>query len=371
MQRRIRRDLKRFGLPMLQITSPATNARIVAKHFALVDELIEDSQIGPLRALIEGRVTLDQLVEAKRRNELSGAQILTSIAVREPLWASMDKALPKMGKAKATRDRYAQAKRNLKRKAGKYLPDDSTVADLETVPWAALRTEWGNSGSDWMHLRRFVSAFLTVHLGDVFHPLRREVVKAIPTAEENEREPDVTPELFWHIVGHAREDVRAAYVTIVTTGMRRSEYLRCKKENLRPAIMGVQVPGRKTKGSTGIVMVDRELWPWVESGIPSPVAYKRLRELWIEACTASGVSGLTLHDLRHAMGQWATNEGVAESKIQSALRHASPAMTRRYTKQKAKGEVAAAVGRALNPRTAPEQMQTPVSSMSLKVVKDA
>jgi integrase len=356
---------------MLQITSPSTNGRTVAKHAALIDSLIEDSQIGVLRALMEHRVTLDQLVEAKRRNELSGTQVLTSIAIREPLWTAMDRAIPTMGKSKVTRQRYEQAKRNLERKASEHLPKTATVAELLTTDWNAVQASWGTSGSDWMHIRRFISAFLTKHLGDVYHSFRRQVVQLIPTAQENEREPDVTPELFWQIVGNAKEHVRAAFVTIVVTGMRRSEYLRCTRDNLKPAILGVQVPGRKTKGSTGIVMVDEELWPWVDAGIPSPLAYKRLRELWIEACTATGVSGLTLHDLRHAMGQWATNEGVAESKIQSALRHASPAMTRRYTKQKAKGEVAAAVGRAMKRRSAPEQMQDTVKSMSLVTEKEA
>jgi integrase len=371
VNRRIRRDLKRFGLPMLQITSPAVNARVVQKHAALIDGLIEDSQVGVLRALMEKRVTLDQLVEAKRHNELNGAAVLTSIAIREPLWKAMDNALPKMGKAKVTRTRYEQAKRNLERKGTKYLTPTSTVAELLTVDWNALQSEWGNSGSDWMHLRRFISAFLTKHLGDVYHPFRRQVMPLIPTAEEVEREPDITPELFWTIIEKAREDVRAAYVTIVLTGMRRSEYLRCTRDNLMPAILAVQVPGRKTKRSKGTVMVNEDFWPWVEAGIVSPVRYKRLRELWIEACTAAGVSDLKLHDLRHALGQWATNEGVPESKIQSALRHASISTTRRYTRQKAKGEVAAAVGRALNTRSRPERKQTPVNSMSLVTEKQA
>lgn len=371
MNQRIRRDLSRFGLPMLQVTSKAPNQRILAKHYAVVDSLIDDSQIETLRALIEHRITLDQLVDADRNHELKGSGVLASIAKREPLWDSMERAIPKMGKANETRKRYDQARRNLLRKGTKHLSTKASVGDLLSVDWNALQAEWGNSGSDWMHLRRFVSAFLTTHLGDVYHPFRRDVMKKIPTADEVEREPDVTPELFWKIIGNAKEHVRAAYVTIVITGMRRSEYLRCTKDHLKPAIMGVQVPGRKTKKSSGVVMVDEYFWPWVDAGIPSPLQYKRLRTLWIEACQATGVSDLRLHDLRHAMGQWATNEGVAESKIQEALRHASPSMTRRYTRQKAKGEVAAAVGRAMRGRSAPEQTQLPVNSMSIVVEETA
>ena len=57
--------------------------------------------------------------------------------------------------------------------------------------------------------------------------------------------------------------------------------------------------------------------------------------------------GLRLHDLRHCHGQWATDEGAPESKVQAALRHASPVMTRRYVLKKDRGEVARMVGRAL------------------------
>ena len=61
-------------------------------------------------------------------------------------------------------------------------------------------------------------------------------------------------------------------------------------------------------------------------------------------------TGLRLQDLRHCHGQWATDEGAPESKVQAALRHASPGMTRRYTMQKDRGEVARMVGRALSSR---------------------
>jgi integrase len=354
---------------MLQITSKATTQRLVARHIAAVDATIANSQIETLRALCDRRITLDQLVDAERNHELGGIGVLASIAKREPLFPAMKAAIPKMGKSPETRKRYDQARRNLERKGKAFLSDKATVGDLFGIDWNALRESWGNSGSDWMHLRRFVSAFLTVHLGDVHHPFRRDVMKKIPTAEENEREPDVTPELFWKIIGNASEHVRAAFVTIVITGMRRSEYLRCTKEHLKPAIMAVQVPGRKTRKSSGTVMVDEYFWPWVEAGIPSPLQYKWLRLQWIKACEKTGVSDLHLHDLRHAMGQWATNEGVDESKVQEALRHASPAMTRRYTRQKAKGEVARAMGRAL--RSEPEQKHSAVNSMSLKVLKNA
>ncbi len=49
---------------------------------------------------------------------------------------------------------------------------------------------------------------------------------------------------------------------------------------------------------------------------------------------------MRLKDLRHCMGQWATDAGVSEARVQSAMRHASPNMTRRYARQRDRGEVA-------------------------------
>lgn len=340
---RIRRDLKRLGLGLMQITSKAQTARLYAQHVSIIDGLINDSQVGVLRSLKEKRTTLEQLTEAKRQNGLTGSGILTGVAIREPLWASIEATIPKMGKSLETRKRYRQSASALKKRASVYLGERATVGDLQAVNWIQLQAGWNRSGSDWMHLRRFISAFLSKYLGDVYHPYRRQVVTRIPTADENERVPEISPELFWKIIDASPEYVRPAFLTIVLTGMRRAEYLRCTREHLQPATLSVRIPGSKTKGSRGTVRIAEEMWPWIDSGIPSPLRYKRLRARWVEACRAVGVSDLHLHDLRHALGQWATDAGMPESKVQDALRHASPLMTRRYTRQKSRGEVATAV----------------------------
>lgn len=332
---------------MLQITSKAPNERLYARHVTVIDELIADEQIAVLKSVIAGETSLGQLIEAKRRKELTGAGVLANIAIQQPLWAAIDATLPKMGKSLETRKRYAQTARSLKLRASAFIPPTAKVGDLLSVDWDALQREWNRSGSDWMHIRRFVSAFLSKYLGGKTHPLRGQVVTRIPTAEENERVPDITPDLFWKIIEKAPEYVRPAFLTIVLTGMRRGEYLRCTREHLMPATLSVKIPGTKTKSSRSVVQIDEEMWPWVDSGIPSPLRYKRLRARWKEACAAAGAPDLWLHDMRHALGQWATDAGVPENKVQDALRHASPLMTRRYTRQKSRGEVAKAMGGAL------------------------
>jgi len=94
------------------------------------------------------------------------------------------------------------------------------------------------------------------------------------------------------------------------------------------------------------VSVYPALWPFVERAVPSPIGYKALRRHWLAACKKVGLS-VRIHDLRHCYGQWAVNAGVPESKVQTALRHKTAAMTRRYTKTQEKGDASNAVGRAL------------------------
>lgn len=344
---RIRRDLTRLGLPPLQITSKAKTRRAYDAQMAAVDSLIEDSQIAVLQKLTTKprQLTLEKLVEAQRRGELRGSNILTSLALSENLWEAFDKQLPTMGKSKETRKRYKVTRDALELKSG--IPKGAKVNDLLLVEWQRLCDSWGRGASDWMHVRRFISAFLSKQLGDVFHPFRRAVVTKIPTVAEVERVPDLTPEVFWKIIEKCPEHARPAYVTLVLTGMRRGEYLRCTRESLMPATLSIRVPGSKTARSSGVVSVEESMWPWIEAGIPSPLRYKRLRETWVDACSKAGVTDVRLHDLRHALAQWATNEGVPQVKIQDAMRHTSPAMTTKYSRQKSKGEVATAISNVL------------------------
>lgn len=345
---RIRRDLTRLGLPPLQVTSKATTRRAYDKQVGIVDDLIENSQIAVLSKLGTRELTLDRLVEADRRGELRGTNILTSLALAENLWEAFDKQIPTMGKSKETRKRYKVTRDALERKASKQLPRGARVNDLAHCDWDALRSDWGRSASDWMHMRRLVSAFLSKHLGDTFHPFRRLVVSRIVTEQENERVPDLTPERFWKIMAKSAEYVRPAWMTLLLTGFRdRSEYLRCTKEHLKPGILAVQPPGTKNGKAREPIYIEETMWPWIEAGIPAPLKYKRLREHWNKAVKDAGYTDLHLHDLRHAHGQWATNEGVPESKVQESLRHSSVITTRRYTKQKSKGEVATAMSNAL------------------------
>ncbi len=149
--------------------------------------------------------------------------------------------------AAPTRKRYETSFTALERVG--VLKAGATVNDLATVDWTALHATWPGGPSDWNHLRRAVSHFLTMQLGDVHHAFRRAVVKAIPRAKEVERVPDLPPTLFWKIVNAAPTHAQACFVTIAALGLRVGEYLRLTRDHLLPHSFAVQIPGTKTAGS--------------------------------------------------------------------------------------------------------------------------
>jgi integrase len=206
----------------------------------------------------------------------------------------------------------------------------------------------GCSGSDWNQMRRAVSRFLTIHLGDVYHPARRAVMKAIPKRREVERVPDLDGPTFWQVVDAAPEHVRPALVTLVALGLRVGEYLRLQETDLHPITKTVSIPGTKTAGSAAVLRVDPGLWPWIVRAVPAPQGYWGLRVHWKRALAAVGADDtLRLHDLRHLTAQLLVNAGQSEASVQTTMRHETASMTRRYARQKDRGENAATLSRVL------------------------
>lgn len=411
---RIRRTVPGIGL--VQIATKARTKRDHERRVVLFDELVEDAQIGVLQALLDGRITWEELLELKRAKKLVGSEILGNLALQRPLFAAGDagerksavtETLPSMGKAKKTRERYATSFATLEQQAVvAWAHAPARVADLLTLDWTTLRDWWvrpvaeggaGRSTSDWNNLARAVSAFLTKYLGRETHEFRLDVVKAIPRFEDEERVPDLTPERFRAILAEVPEHVRPVFVTLLLTGMRvRTEYLRADPdEHLLPATCQVKIPGANTKTKkTRHVAVAPDMWPWIVAAIPAPIGYVQLRRHWVRACLKVGAGrmvptgrtkrvrvkravgdylkkgeqhryaevpqlryrGLWLHDLRHALGQWAEDAGVPLTDIQQQLGHAVLSMTARYSRRGATKRAAKAVGDALGlaPRAAGE-----------------
>lgn len=319
----------------IALASGTANRDVFGRYDDLLSELYEEGQLDVLKKIKTRELTIREVYDARRKRR----PITASASLRKNLWDAVEDWLQV---ARVSNGRYAVSFNQLSRSNA--LSSGARVGDLAKIDWVALRDNWQGGPSDWNHLRRAVSRFLTVILGDVHHPFRREIMKAIPLQHEVERVPDLRPDVFWELVKHTPEHVQPCYVCLAATGMRVGEYLRCTDSNLLPLTKAIHVPGTKTDGSEAPVQVDADLWPWIERAIPSPVQYKWLREHFKRAAREVGLPDLRLHDLRHCFGQWAVDAGVPESVVQVALRHANPEMTRRYTKQRDRGEHARVIG---------------------------
>jgi integrase len=147
--------------------------------------------------------------------------------------------------------RYPTAWKALR--SSRVLSEDAKLTDLLRLDWIALERAWQRSSAHWNHLRRGVSRMLTALLEGEAHPFRVAVMKNFPGRQEIDREPDLTPEAFWRVVGFLREEVRPFFVALAVLGCRSSELIQLKRQDLRPLTTSVAIRRRvkKTSGAFG------------------------------------------------------------------------------------------------------------------------
>jgi integrase len=344
------------GVGRIQTSSGTKKLTEFRQRDALLTRLYRKPRLDLLRALKAGRVTIQELVEADRLDRLG--QVEAELVAQRPLWAAVDELLPRMGRGPATRKRYRWSLEKLA--ATGVLPKGARIAELEAVDWVALRDRWDGSAADWNHLRRALSHFLTVALGDVYHPLRRAIVKRIPKRRERHRVPDVTPADFRRIVAEAPAPMRPAYWTLALTGARLGELLRLTRADLLTRQLEVRIRASKTDTEAGdrLVPVAARLWGWVDQAVPVPFTPDALRWHWYQACGRAEIGKVRLHDLRHLTGQLLADAGRSTAAIGRLLGHAAgSAMTGRYTDRKLRQEDAEALASVLVPHTVPHKVR--------------
>jgi integrase len=325
------------GVGRIKRSSGTDKVKEFRKRDALLTKLFETSALAVLRAFKAGQITIEAIVEADR-----GTNVLTSmdqLAEIAPLPQAIAAALLRMGDSAATRDRYARSLAKLLRE----VPALSVgrVGDLASVDWYRLEQSWTASSADWNHVRRAVSRFLTVHLGDKFHPFRRRVVVLIPQRKESPRTPDQSAEQFLRMVDTMPLPAQPCFMALALTGMRIGEYVAADRASLRDETESVTIRG---KTGDGVVYLTTAGYQVCKAAIPCPLGpaprpgqrtgdtlrYQRMRRLFAQAQAETGVSGLTLHDIRHLFGQTAAQANVPTVETQAQLRHIDPRMTRRY-----------------------------------------
>lgn|GEM_PF-2017739 len=366
---RLDREFTRLGVGRIQLATGLFKPDDFTQLNSCVSRLAASGAIDVLRALRNREITPAELLTAdkkqrsrfilldrgedaerhRRETEAAAQKAIVPFADR-PLWATATALIAGLSCGQETRRRYATSITSLRNRDLAELKDDATFGDLYRVDWRALRDRWEHSPADWNHLRRALSRILTALTEERHgrHPFRYKLLDKIPHANEGDgRVPDLTPELFWRIVGRMPVYVQAAPVVLVLTGFRMHEYELADRSHLRPHQHLVVVPGPKTEASHSNVAVDPRCWAWIERGIPAPLGRRWLGVHWRRARDAEGCPDIRLHDLRHCLGQWTTDEGVPEKFVQSQLRHASPQMTRRYTRVKERRVVAGSISEIL------------------------
>lgn len=343
MSIRLERSLPGFGH-----VRKATGLTLAAEFDELWGVLLAQAKIRPsvVRAWLDGDLSTWALLHASRAGTLDTAlpDARTLVPLSDALAAAWDRSR-KAGPE--TLKRYAVSAAKLLRQVPALASPAATVGTLATVDWPGVAAAWPGSPSDWMACYRMLSAFLTLHFGGGrvgrANPWRAQVLDMLPRKTEHERTPSCTLAQFSAAVDKLPNVYRAMAWTLVITGLRKGEFFALRREHLHHETYEVVVPGTYTPGQAGgrevRLPVSAKLWHWIDAAVPAARAYGQLHREWRKAGRAVGLD-LTLHDLRHLMGQWAVNGGVAEAAVQGYLRHTEASTTRRYTLQAARREVA-------------------------------
>jgi integrase len=358
-----------------------TGAKTMPEHRArraLLQRLIEADQLDVIGMLDRGEVTWTELRQAERKKRLHSDALAADVALSRPLWnvgeakGAFAVTLPRMGKAQASRDRYEVAFGQLNTYAADFLPANAIVKDLKTVPWPDVWAALSElSAASRNRVRSSLSAFMTVFLGDKYHPFRRDVMKALGGMEDETTEPrQVTLEEFWKVFDALDDAVKPTALTLAGSGMRVGEYLQCTEHSVRRLPI-IWIPDGKTGGAE--TSVAESLVPFVELAIPCRLApapavwrgvqydarYKRIYKAFAAASIETGIP-CSPHYLRHLYAQLATAE-LPDVLVQQGLRHKTPSMTRHYSKRRITKQVADVVGKAL------ERKKTKAKKVRVKV----
>lgn len=356
IKQRIDRNVPGIGRVVIR-----TGARTIAEHrarVALFDRLIEAGQVETIKLKVDGQISWAELRQAQRKNRLHSDTLAADVALARNLWVAIAATLKRMGKGQSTRDRYELAFAQLKKHAVDFLPAGALVKDLKALEWSDVFLALHSlSPASRNRVRSALSAFLTVFLGDKFHPFRRDVMRVMGGMEDEQTPPkEITVEEFWTNLGATDEAIQPIVLTLAGSGLRIGEYLLCDEFSAK-RLPVIWIPGGKT-GADETVIADA-LLPYARQAIPCNIAPRpevhrgvqfdaRYKRIWKAMRAASKSTGIdwSPHYLRHLYAKLATDE-LPQVLAQQGLRHATGAMTAHYAKRKTTSQVANVVGKAL------------------------
>jgi len=144
----------------------------------------------------------------------------------------------------------------------------------------------------------------------------------------------------------AYEDHQAADIIrlLLLTGSRRGEAMAARWADIDLTAGVWTKPGSTTKQKTDHVaplsaparqlladLQRRTNSPWVFPSDSAPGHRVTIQKAWVAICTAAGITGLRVHDLRHSFASQLASGGASLPLIGSLLGHSSPSTTARYS----------------------------------------
>lgn len=321
------------GVGRIRTAIGSARRRDLTSANALVTKLAERGMLDILRQLKEGDITVPELRDADREGTL--ANVGGGILARRPLLAAARTAIDAMPCRAVTRDYYRRGIEALERHAKLTGVTATTpVKALETLKWPQIAAAWPAGPSDWMRVRRSISAVLSA-LFSKYDPFRLGVMRLLPRKTEHQRVPTLTPATFREAVAQVPEPIQPILWAIVGMGLRGRELWRLTLADLRPEVHGVVLASGKNDAAGGLVELDPVIYGYLADAIPAARHFRpeRVLDAWHAACEAVGAPHTTLHDLRHCFGQWTLDAGLSDADVQVALRHKTAHMTRLYRKR--------------------------------------
>lgn len=346
------------------------SSKKVRKEFeyrdGLLTKLWERGQKDVLEAFARGELDIQDIITADRQGKLGG--LASDLVTLKPLWKTWESVIPSMktdrGRplSEGSRANYLHGLNKLRAMGLPGLGGNALVADLEKIDWTSPYEAWEDSPAAWNHLARGLSRFLTVILGDKFHPLRRKVVRAFPKMDEYPREPDMTTGDFRRIIDMIPEKYQSPFILLALTGMRLGELYRLRPADIHPETGAIEIKGRRMEGGVRVrgpknrssvrkVYVSKQHWHHVTASVPMPIGHWYLRDLWraaVDRAFPDNDRDLRIHDLRHFTAQELSGAGVPLVDIAAGHGHSDINQTADYAKRSARMRNAEVMGNILS-----------------------
>lgn len=167
---------------------------------------------------------------------------------------------------------------------------------------------------------------LTERWGWTDLPLGRRV-QLLP--ERSERHVYLTPDQVRSLAKHAQQPVADMIHFAALTGLRLGEMLRLQPEQVRDGLL-ILTSDTKNGRPRGVPLPPEAAQIAVKR-LPWGISRDQLRDRFLKARKAAGMTHVHWHDLRHTYASWLVQAGQPLTAVRDLLGHSSLAVTNRYS----------------------------------------